>query len=131
MIELDAAAVEARVREYYEAGVRVFRTGDPAALREYFDLPSMVLRQTGAPLVCSTVEELDARWRATISGLPADYDHSVCHSIEVQFTNPAIAVAIVSGSRYRANGEEIRRTDASYILTKTSGDWRVAVSIPH
>ena len=131
MTESDAAAVEARVRAYYDAGVQAFRTADPIGMREYFDVPSMVLRQTATPLVCSTIEELDARWRTTIAGLPADYDHSVCHSIEVQIINPATAIATASGSRYRANGEEIRRVDASYVLTKTSGDWRVAVTIPH
>lgn len=118
--------VAAQLHEYFADMGRAFHADHPGLLSRHYSGPLLLLSPQGTTLM-SDAEAIDAFCRQLIANLPADYDHSTVHSIDVRMQNPSIAVASIDGGRYRANGEEIRRLGGTYILTKASGDWKIAV----
>lgn len=125
-----AQVVAARVRAYSDAFGAAFHAKDAALLRPYCHVPAFTLGG-GRMHVITTEAESDARWTRALSALPADYNHSVLHTVDVTLTSDSNAFASVDCSRYRANGDELVRFFASYLLVCVGGDWRVCAWIPH
>ena len=120
----------ARIREYSDTFGFAFHAKDPTMLRPYCHVPALGMGRGGVNLI-NTVEESDARWARAHASLPEDYDHSVLHTVDVTFTNPDTAMVTVDCGRYNKAGEEYHRFFASYVVTKTAEDWKIAVWIGH
>jgi hypothetical protein len=130
MADDEAATVEARFRSYYSGTGDAYHASNPAMMRQWVAVPSLVLSATGVRLD-KTPEELDARWRQLFSGFPANYDRSEVDTVDVAILNPGTAVVTASGRRYSAGGEVLAQLRGTYVMTKASGEWQVVVSIGH
>ena len=126
----DEATLAAWVREYSDTFGFAFHAGDPKMLRPYCHVPALGISGGRINLI-ATEEESDARWAAAHAGLPEDYDHSVLHTVDVTLTSPTAAFVTVDCGRYRKNGEEYVRFNASYVVAQVEKGWRITAWIGH
>ncbi len=124
------AELAAWVREYSDHFGFSFHARDPAMMRPYCHVPALSVGG-GRVQFIATVEESDARWAAAHAGLPEDYHHSVLHTVDVTFTSLNAAFVTVDCGRFRANGEEYARFNASYIVAQVEEGWRITAWIGH
>ncbi len=128
--EAARAELAAWVREYSDTFGYAFHAGDPAMMRPYCHVPALSVGGGKVALI-ATEAESDGRWAAAHAGLPAGYDHSVLHTVDVTFTSPTAAFVTVDCGRYLADGEEYVRFNASYVVAKVEEGWRITAWIGH
>ena len=63
--------------------------------------------------VMQTPEESDARWAEVLGGLPADYDHSVLHTVDVMLTSATSAWVTVDCGRFNTHGAVVASWNAT------------------
>ena len=123
-------AVADRFREYSDTFGRAFHAAEPKLLRPYCHVPSMSIGAGGARVV-QTPEASDARWAEVLGGLPADYDHSVLHTVDVMLTSATSAWVTVDCGRFNTRGAEYARFRASYIAIQTVEGWQITTWVGH
>ena len=119
-----------RFREYSDAFGRAFHADDPKLLRPFCHVPSMRIGAGGASVML-TPEESDARWARTLADLPADYDHSVLHTVDVMLTSATSAWVTVDCGRFDTEGAEYARFWASYIAMLADEGWQITTWVGH
>jgi hypothetical protein len=127
MTDLNMGAAVATVRSY----VGAFTTLEPLAVVPYFSEPALLISQQGivALPTGADVERFFARLMPDLrlqgyaaSEFPQLAEQRLSHDL-----------AIVSGVCVwrKRSGEELRRFGATYILSRASGNWRIAVATFH
>lgn len=119
-----------RIREYSDTFGRAFHAHDPTLLRPYCHVPSMGIGG-GTARVIETLEDNDKRWAHALAGLPADYDHSVLHTVDVTLMSPTAAWVTADCGRFNTDGTEYARFWASYIAIETDEGWQITTWVGH
>jgi hypothetical protein len=119
-----------RYHEYHNAFVQAGKTRDVTLLRPYSHVPQMAVAG-GRVIVSETEEKSDARWSRILGNLPADYDNSVAHSVDVTMFSKNSALVTVDVSRFRKDGTEYERFCGSYIMVRADAGWQISTWLVH
>ena len=117
-------------RGYHNAFVQAGKTQDATLLRPFTHIPLMTVAG-GQASVIESEEKSDARWSRILANLPADYDHSVAHSLDVTMISTTSALVTVDVSRFKKDGKDYDHFCASYVMVKTEEGWRLTTWLVH
>jgi hypothetical protein len=119
----DGKATIAELKKFVTRYAEGF-AGDPAVTVGFYAEP-MIYVDADAVSVLATrqdqvafVEEMQRRLR------PSGFAHTTVERCEVLLLKPTVALCRIAGIRHRADGSEIERIAATYVLTAHS-EWRI------
>ena len=115
---------------YHKAFIQAGKTKDITLLRPFSHVPQMAVAN-GRVMVGESEEKSDARWSRILAKLPADYDNSIAHSVDVTMMSQTSALVTVDVSRFKQDGAEYDRFRGSYIWVATDAGWQISIWLVH
>jgi hypothetical protein len=126
----DSADLEA-VIEALNAYSDAFGRGSLDDVAGYCRAPMTLVAPEGTRLLASE-EDIRAAYDATLRELRArGYSHTVWAELNVRLLSDATALASGIPVRFLADGRELERVAATYLLHNTAGAWRIMVVVLH
>lgn len=129
---MDEGAVSEWFEEYLSAFAACGR-GEcpPGDVVGYFTAP-ILLSSDDIVAWLRTSDEVTSWLQTQVDGmLAAAYDHSETLSSETTVLNGTTAIHRATFSRQRADGEQINRLTATYVVTRGSAGFRISAVVLH
>ncbi len=125
--EDDKAAVTRVLADYYSA----VSTLDVQAILPYYHEPSLLISPLGVAAT-PTHAALAATLTPAMEGLRArGYARSELTMLHVKRLSATTTLASGIAVRYKADGQELERVGATYVLHKADSRWKIAVLVVH
>ena len=123
----DKAAVTRLLSDY----ARVFGKLDVQAILPYYLEPSMLIRPQGVAMM-PTHAAMAATFAPLMEGLRVrGYARSEFTTLNMKRLSATTMLVSGVAVRYKADGQELERIGATYVLHKTEKGWKIAVSVRH
>ena len=123
----DEAAVTRVLADYYKA----FSTLEPAAIAPHFHEPSLLISPLGvtaAPTGATVAQTFTSPMQALRA---RGYGRSELTMLNLQQLSASAMWASGVAVRYKVDGAELERVGVTYVLNKSGGEWKIAVTILH
>lgn len=130
---MDTAQVEQWFATYLDEFAALGRgdVDDVGRMLAHYGVP-LILSSDAGCLVLADESQVRAAAQQQIDGLrAADYDRSEVLAAETTVLNQSCAMHHGSFARLRADGSELSRLDATYLITDTSAGRRISVIVIH
>jgi len=116
------------IERTYRAYFTVFQMGNPRAITPYYQVPSLVLTQTGTH-VLGSVQEAEQFFDRLIYNLRSrGYARSVVTGVQVKQLSDDLALVSARGERFTREGDLFERISAVYTMRKADDTWRIATA---
>ena len=120
----------ADLREHMSRYITLFNASDAQAIAEkiYSAPVQHVHPESGVHAVLETQADVQSFWAETFKTIKAKgWVQSVVHDLEFQMAGPDMAIASMTFSRLKSNGEAIAPPNriANYLLLRSADGWRI------
>jgi ketosteroid isomerase-like protein len=123
----DKAGVTSLLNDY----ARAFGKLDVQAILPYYHEPSVLITTRGVATM-PTHAAMAVAFKPLMDGLRArGYARSEFTTLNVKRLSATTALASGAAVRYKADGQELERLGATYVLHKTENGWKIAVTVGH
>ena len=119
------------VTEFLSGYYVTFSTLDLESIAPFFHEPCLFISPQGV-MATPTHNEVKEVFEAIAEGLRAKgYGRSELANLEVKPMSDTTTLASGVAVRYKTDGNELERVGVTYIVQKSDGDWRIAVTVIH